>query len=52
MKPDLLILVGPFVDISQPLLATGDVVIDNFDDDDKYVGNKYYFFIEKLLFLD
>lgn len=34
-KPDVLILVGPFVDITQPLLSTGDVRLpDNVVDDD------------------
>lgn len=33
-KPDVLILVGPFVDISQPLLSTGHVVLANEEDDE------------------
>jgi DNA polymerase alpha subunit B len=32
-KPDVLILVGPFVDISQPLLSNGHVVLTNDDED-------------------
>ena len=32
-KPDVLVLVGPFVDISQPLLSTGDVRLSNAVDD-------------------
>jgi len=35
-KPDVLILVGPFVDVSQSLLKTGDVQLrNNYDDDDE-----------------
>ena len=32
-KPDVLILVGPFVDITQPLLSTGDVRLPDMTDD-------------------
>ena len=34
-KPDLLILLGPFVDVSQPLLATGEARLPIIDDDGK-----------------
>ena len=34
-KPDLLILVGPFVDVSQPILASGDAQLEEKDDNDK-----------------
>jgi DNA polymerase alpha subunit B len=33
-KPDVLILTGPFVDISQPLLASGDVLLKNLVEDE------------------
>jgi DNA polymerase alpha subunit B len=34
-KPDVLILVGPFVDVSQPLLSSGDVILE-----DEYEGGE------------
>ena len=35
-KPDVVVLVGPFVDITQPLLATGDVMLeDNIDGEEE-----------------
>lgn len=33
-KPDVLVLIGPFVDITQPLLATGDVRLPDVSDED------------------
>jgi len=38
-RPDVLILVGPFVDVSQPLLATGSVVLDEYDENDAVTGS-------------
>jgi DNA polymerase alpha subunit B len=37
-KPDVLVLSGPFVDISHPLLSSGDVVLDEEDEDGKTVA--------------
>jgi len=37
-KPDVLILTGPFVDVSQPLLASGDVQLIDRDDDNHATG--------------
>jgi len=37
-KPDVLILVGPFVDSSQPMLAGGDVMLEDYDEDDNIIG--------------
>ena len=34
-KPDVLILMGPFVDISQPLIESGDVILIDTDDKGK-----------------
>lgn len=49
-KPDVLILVGPFVDVSQPLLNTGNIKLDN----DEEVGGTHdatyeMVFIEKIV---
>ena len=38
-KPDVLVLVGPFVDITQPLLANGDVHLANQDISDEEKAN-------------
>jgi len=38
-KPDVLILVGPFVDIAQPLLSSGNVVLEEYDENDAVVGS-------------
>lgn len=38
-KPDLLILVGPFVDCTQPLLSSGEVILGEYDEDDNLVGS-------------
>lgn len=38
-KPDVVILVGPFVDISQPLLESGDIVLEDMDEDDNVIGS-------------
>jgi DNA polymerase alpha subunit B len=52
-KPDVLILVGPFVDSSHPILATGDIVLDEKDDDDNIIGQHgasyETVFIEKII---
>jgi len=37
-KPDVCILVGPFVDSSHPILASGDVTLDDLDENDEKVG--------------
>jgi hypothetical protein len=39
VKPDVVVLTGPFVDVNQPLLESGDVVLDDLDDDDNVVGS-------------
>ena len=33
-KPDVLVLMGPFVDVTQPLLAGGDIMIDADEDEE------------------
>jgi DNA polymerase alpha subunit B len=38
-KPDLLILVGPFVDCTQPLLSSGEVRLGMYDDEDNLIGS-------------
>jgi len=38
-KPDLVVLLGPFVDCSQPLLSSGDMVLKEFDEDDNEIGS-------------
>jgi DNA polymerase alpha subunit B len=37
-KPDVLILIGPFVDITQPLLSSGDVRLLDKDNDGDVIG--------------
>jgi DNA polymerase alpha subunit B len=53
-KPDVLILVGPFVDVTQPLLADGNITLDTYDNDSETVigshGASYEtVFIEKIM---
>ena len=38
-KPDVLVLTGPFVDCSQPLLHSGDVELYDFDDNGNRAGS-------------
>lgn len=38
-KPDVLILIGPFVDVSQPLLSSGNVELEEYDEEDRVVGS-------------
>lgn len=38
LKPDVLILTGPFVDVSQPLLSAGDVQLDDYDAEGRRAG--------------
>ncbi len=37
-KPDLVVLLGPFVDSSQPIMASGEMVLPEEDDDRNVVG--------------
>ena len=53
-KPDILILIGPFVDISQPLLAgDDDIILDDVDDDknilSQHCASYEMIFIEKII---
>lgn len=51
-KPDVLILIGPFVDINQPLLANGSVELLNDDEDatkGKHGANYEMVFVEKIV---
>jgi hypothetical protein len=55
-KPDVLVLVGPFVDISQPLLSTGDVHLPNLDsngepveDGSSHTASYEMVFVEKVV---
>jgi DNA polymerase alpha subunit B len=38
-KPDVVVLVGPFVDVTQPLLASGDVRLHDYDEDGNVIGS-------------
>ena len=38
-KPDLVILIGPFVDVTQPLLASGDASLPLFNEDGEKTGS-------------
>ena len=38
-KPDVVVLVGPFVDVTQPLLASGDVRLHDYDEDGNIIGS-------------
>lgn len=55
-KPDVLVLVGPFVDVSQPLLSgDSDILLDDMDDDGSFVEGKQHaasyemVFVEKII---
>lgn len=52
-KPDLCVFCGPFVDITQPLLSTPDVMLSTFDENDQLVlrhGASYEMvFVEKFI---
>jgi DNA polymerase alpha subunit B len=53
-KPDVLVLNGPFVDITQPLLSTGDVVLPNTDENGDPTGESHsasyeMVFVEKVV---
>ena len=37
-KPDVVILIGPFVDITQPLLENGDIILNDLNDEDQIIG--------------
>lgn len=38
-KPDVVVLTGPFVDVTQPLLETGDVTLDEQDNYNNIIGS-------------
>jgi DNA polymerase alpha subunit B len=48
-KPDLLILIGPFVDVSQPLLSNGQVTLSNSEDDGTHEASFEMVFVEKIV---
>jgi DNA polymerase alpha subunit B len=47
-KPDVLLLVGPFVDISQPTLSSGNVIIGS-DVNDQHSASFEMVFVEKIV---
>ena len=52
-KPDVLILLGPFVDISQPIISSGDVVLVDTNDDNvevaRHAASYEMVFIERII---
>jgi DNA polymerase alpha subunit B len=48
-KPDVIVLMGPFVDISQPLLANGDVYVDDEETNTKHQASYEMVFVEKII---
>lgn len=51
-KPDVLILIGPFVDITQPILASGEIMLTNENDDateSQHSASYEMVFIEKVV---
>eukprot|EP01038_Epipyxis_sp_PR26KG_P005777 gene5777-7975_t len=53
-KPDVLILTGPFVDITQPLLSTGEVKLINGDNDgedtpEEHMASYEMVFVERVI---
>ena len=51
-KPDVLILTGPFVDITHPILATGDAAVKRVDDDGnetEHLASYEMVFAEKIM---
>jgi DNA polymerase alpha subunit B len=51
IKPDILILMGPFVDITQPLLASGDVQLTNDDNnaEETHAASYEMVFMERIV---
>jgi DNA polymerase alpha subunit B len=48
-KPDVMIFVGPFVDITHPLLSSGDVKLQSSDDVPEHTASYEMVFVEKVI---
>ena len=48
-KPDLVVLVGPFVDTSQPILASGEVYLKDDDGINEHAASYEMVFVEKII---